>query len=63
MSKLRIRRLTTGELRQMNIDRENQLVLGLFKAGYDQPLYYGVLEETYGEGSAEGESWKPVEIY
>lgn len=24
---------------------------------------WGVLEETFGEGSAEGESWKPVEIY
>lgn len=41
-------------------------------ASYDTPLIpvihngeqrFGTLEETYGEGSAEGESWKPVEIY
>jgi hypothetical protein len=57
----RIRKLTQQELEQARMDGLTVLVMNELYPNSEERCY-GVLEYSYGEESAEGPSWAPVEI-
>lgn len=57
---LRLKILSRSELDEAT--KLRRYLIPLHQGGYEQPVKFAILEQTYGEGSAEGASWKPVEI-
>lgn len=60
MKTLRIRRVEGEELEAATYDGKTLIVL--YNSTYEDDRGYGVLEEECGHESAEGPSWREVEI-
>lgn len=57
---LRIRRVEGEELEDAT--SEGKTLIVLYNSAYEDDRGYGVLEEEYGHESAEGPSWREIEI-
>lgn len=59
--RIRLRRLSEEELEQAAYDG-TPLVIPMCWAKHPDEVTYVVMECQYGEGSAEGPSWSPMEV-